>query len=35
MDPRIVFVTQFPVAAKSAEFREAMAGAEYLVGYVE
>lgn len=53
MDPRIVFVTQFPdaataakemapsgfvlqiAAAKSAEFREAMAGAEYLVGYVD
>lgn len=53
MEPRIVFVTQFPdaataavemapsgfelrvVPAKSAEYREAMADAEYLVGYVD
>lgn len=53
MEPRIVFVTQFPdaataaaamapsgfelcvVPAKSAEYREAMAEAEYLVGYVD
>ena len=53
MEPKIVFVTQFPdaataaaemapsgfelciVAAKSAEYRAAMADAEYLVGYVD
>jgi glyoxylate reductase/D-3-phosphoglycerate dehydrogenase len=53
MDPKIVFVTQFPdaataaaemapsgfdlriVPAKTAEYREAMADAEYLVGYVD
>ena len=53
MDPKIVFVTQFPdaataaaemapsgfdlqvVPAKSAEYRAAMADAEYLVGYVD
>lgn len=53
MQPRIVFVTQFPAAAdaaramvpagfelvvvpaRSAEFREAIATAEYLVGYVD
>lgn len=53
MEPRIVFVTQFPdaataavemapsgfdlqvVPAKSTEYREAMADAEYLVGYVD
>jgi len=53
MDPRIVFVTDFPdaataaqemvpagfdlqiVPAKTPEFREAVAGAEFLVGYVD